>query len=196
MRAPATKVTIHLEGKAKVLANLRKVKGELLDAIALASNQAGLEIETQAKRWCPEGISTSLKQHIKNKFRREGDRLMISDVEAKKNYAAFVEFGTSRMGAKTFYAAASAKGYRGVVPSEYQWGQRHKFPGRRGVPFRSIVRWAELKGVDAFGLAAAIAGWKPGRPPGIKAQPYLGPAFASVSVRFVASIKNALRRFA
>jgi hypothetical protein len=79
-----TKVTVRVFGKEHVIKNLHKVKGEMLDLLAKASNAAGLEIETQAKLGCPVGLAGSLRQHVKNKFRREGNKLMISSVEAKK----------------------------------------------------------------------------------------------------------------
>lgn len=186
-RGTPVNVTVTLSGKQQTVATLRRVTRGVALEIARALNTTILGVHRHARRLAPVGVSGRLRASITPVVIRASgatDALMLGGVFTNLEYAPFVEMGTSRLGKKT---------NRYDLPIGYVYGADHKYPGqiaelgfakrgfnqglrftRKGlVPFPGIQLWAKRKGMDAQGVAWAIAGQKRGRLPGVRSQSML-----------------------
>lgn len=162
-----------VKGVSKVIADIRKFGKEAEEKIASETKDIALQIESDAKVNAPKNFGKLAQSisHIKV------DNLNYK-VTVNESYAAYVEFGT---GAKV------------NVPAELQ-DLASKFKGPTGQSFdkgvQSIAEWLKAKGrnpKDAKWVLIQIL------QNGMRAQPFLYPAFVNGRKDYEKNLKQLLK---
>ena len=186
-------LNISIKGLDETLAKLDIKKFEKV--IESEIHTFGLNVEQDAKQLCPvdEG-------HLKGSVFQEPKRLGV-EVGVRANYAAYVEFGTRKF----------ATAYVSTLPSDWQ-AYASQFKGKGGGSMdefiQSIMAWVLRKGIgggrttggnlsrsrssdDAMQQAAYNIALYILRN-GIKAQPFLYPAFEENRIILIKNLKELL----
>lgn len=136
----------------------------------------GFDVTRDAKQLVPvdEGF-------LKNSINSVNENLAVTIV-VNADYAAYVEFGTRKF----------ASAYIATLPADWQtFAAQYRGPG--GGSFKEfvmrLVGWCKRKGIDekaAYPIARAIL------IDGIKAQPFLYPAYEKNRIELIKRLKNLL----
>lgn len=154
--------TVKVIGVKELKKALSSIDKDIRDNAIKAINETAMQIRTKALRNAPVDTGRLRSSTINTfaKYKKEV-HLIAATVEVRTKYAAFVEFGTARMGAKT---------NRQDLPEGYTHGMTHKWPGHAA----GLKAWARHHGTTAGAVASAIVE-RVGNP----AQPFLFPAAES-----------------
>lgn len=165
----APKVKTQLMGADKLRQTMTTLS-VLTKARAVATiNRYSFELANEAKKGAPVDMG-QLRAQIRPSFYNNG---LVAEVGTNCGYGAFVEFGTGPLGRST---------YPGPLPPDYVHGGRGGFP-----PLKRIKAWCKRVGIPekfAFVIARRISR------NGLKARPFMWPAFKLVEPRFNAEIRK------
>jgi HK97 gp10 family phage protein len=158
---------------------LSSVKKATAAAAAVARELAkgGFIIERAAKSAAPVNFG-QMRAGIRS-FMARDKRSIVVRVGTPYAYARFVEFGTGPKGREGPHNETAKKL---MADFGYVHGSGGKFP-----PLKEIARWVKQKGLDesaVFPIARAIARH------GLRARPFLTPAFEAEAPKTVARIKK------
>ncbi len=169
-------LTLTIGNLDKTLAEITAYPKDVEKIINNEFRAFGQNVTSDAQRLVPKNEGR-LVQNIRN----EVTNLEVS-IQANTDYAAFIEFGT-----KSFAAA-----YVATLPQDWQ-SFAAQFRGAGGGPFSEllmkITKWVKLKGLPekaAYPIALKIIR------KGIKAQPYLFPAFEKNKLELIKHLKEQL----
>ena len=169
--------TVNLTGFAGIEDALKKIDSVLKKDISNEINASSLKIQSDAKRLAPVNFG-----QLRNSIALEKASELTYSVEAKASYAGYVEFGT---GGKVSIPA----GFNEMAAS---------FKGKSGGKFKDMVAaltlWVKAKGIGngkndkgiAFAIALSILR------KGMKAQPFLIPAYESEKPKLINRLKTLL----
>jgi len=164
---PALRLT--LMGQEEFARRLAALDRVAKDKAKYQVNRFSLELMNEAKLACPVDMG-QLRSSIRPTYFQNG---MTAEVSTNTGYGAFVEFGTGPRGRNS---------YPGPVPKDYVYGSGGKMP-----PLLPIKEWCKRKGLPP-GIAFVIAR-QIGRK-GLKARPFMLPAFEKIRPQFEAKIER------
>jgi len=131
-------------GVKEVQTTIRQMTPLMKKHIVKAINTTLINIDRNAKKKAPSGISGQLRAGIHPTFAKAGAKEPLGVVGSYAKHAAFMEFGTGSQGKAT---------YPGSVPPWYRHGSAAKMP-----PISELVLWVMRKGLDKkFGLVKSGA---------------------------------------
>lgn len=169
-------LTLTIGNLDKVLAELKSAPADIDRIINNEFKAFGQMVVTDAQRKAPVNEGR-LRQSISSRLSNLEVR-----ISANTDYAAFIEFGT-----KSFAAA-----YVATLPAEWQ-SFAAEFKGAGSGSFKDLVmkitKWVQLKGIPAkaaYPIAVKIVR------NGIRAQPYLFPAFEKNKIELINNLKRQL----
>ena len=181
-----------MRARTKII-GLNKLKGQfnimfnhrLPRQLSRAVKTSALNIEKNAKIKAPSGVGGLLKASINTSYDNRG---LSAVVGSTLDYAKFMEYGTAVLGRQTNKQA---------LPPGYVHGQKHSPSSRHLLLW--VTRKFNVKGSKArwiaFKVARAIAGQgtKKKHPPGLRARPFLGPAFDIEEPKFLRRVRALVR---
>lgn len=162
---------VKLIGEEKLRRNFSLLNALVQTKVKDIVNKHAQNIVNEAKRKTPVDMG-GLRASIRASFYQNK---MTAEVGTNSNYGAFVEFGTGPLGRQT---------NTNPLPSSYQHGPGGFFP-----PLQVIRDWCRRHKIPES--AAFVIARKIGRN-GMKARPFLYPAFLSVHTEFWKDLKQAV----
>lgn len=91
-------LVVKIEGADGVILKFSRMSAASVGLVGKVVNTAALDTQREARQLCPVDTGR-LRASIRPRFYKEG---LAADVYTDVDYAPFVEFGTSRMGAQPF----------------------------------------------------------------------------------------------
>ena len=169
--------TVNLNGMVGIESALKRLDTVLKQDVSNEINASSLKILTDAKRLAPVNFG-----QLRNSIALDKTSDLTYSVEAKASYAGYVEFGT---------------GGKVTIPAGYN-EMANSFKGKSGGKFKDMVAaltlWVKRKGIGngkndkgiAFAIALSILR------KGMKAQPFLIPAFETEKPKLINRLKKLL----
>lgn len=161
-----SKVKVELVGEAKIRQAFDRLGYMVSSRAKEIINDNALKLMNQARKNAPVDMG-QLRSSIRPSFYNNG---LTAEVGTDVGYGAFVEFGTGPVGRATFPSLFGNK------PDDYVWGPGGFFP-----PLQPIKDWCRRHSIPekmAFVIARKIGKY------GLKAQPYMFPAWDMVRPQF------------
>jgi len=175
-------ITVDITGSTELLKKFdtlsTKVKTNIKDEV----NASALKIQSDAKKLAPVNLGT-LRNTIYLVEENKGSNQFVYGVGASASYAPYVEFGT---------------GGKVSIPNGYQ-DYATQFKGKQGGKFKDMVlaltEWVLKKGIAsgkqsrsvAYAIALSILR------KGMRAQPFLIPAFEAEKPKLIQRIEKILK---
>ena len=176
------KITLNVDEFSKIYKKFRQLDEAAKTQVKAEFGASALKIQNKAKRLAPVNFGKLRESIVVNE---KGDNTdFIYTIAARTKYAAYVEFGTGPMAEKS-------------VPAEYK-EYAMKFKGSSGGTFKEMIEalmlWVKRKGLAsgkneksvAYLIARSILR------KGLRAQPFLIPAFEQEKKNLIKNIKNVL----
>jgi hypothetical protein len=170
-------VKLEITGVKELADRFKRLPVNARDELRALINGAALQVHNEAKRNCPVDMG-GLRASIQLKYYGLG-RNFVGEITTTSGYGAFVEFGTGPLGRST---------YPGRLPEGYVHG-----PGGKMPPLRVIKEWCHRKKIPE--RAAYVIARKIGKN-GLRARPYMGPAFDRAMKDFETQLNGLLSRIA
>lgn len=166
-------LTVKINGIDAAINAVGSLKAETEKIIQAEMNGFALETANDAREFAPADEG-NLRTSIFHEYGK-----LKATVFARTNYAAYLEFGTRK------FAAA----YVNSLPADWKSyaAQFRGSGGGNGDYFEIIRKWVKRKGIDdaaAYAIALSILR------NGIKAQPFLYPAFQKNLVKLESKLKE------
>lgn len=175
-------ITLDIANIDKVSKRFAKLSDDVKTNLKNEVNASALKIQSDAKKLAPANFGTLRGSIYKNEISKSPNEYMLT-VGAAAKYAPYVEFGT---------------GGKVSIPNGYQ-DYAAQFKGKTGGKFRDMVlaltEWVLKKGIasgkQSKSVAYAIALSILRR--GIRAQPFLIPAFEAEKPKLIQRIQKILK---